>query len=296
MATYEGNGIRTVEVLPGNVGYLNISEFSPMKLSNPFFQHAIENGGGDSSNGLLSYFTSKRTKYKCMFWRPENRTTKEYTLETVLGPRYNTNVEGDPKRPVYVLTSKKAFSSAEAFSFFMNGLATAIGETTAGGRHPVWFVRCGHDSFKASISVGRTYSARTGRGWERSVWPLTSLSQVLLKTLCILLGCRATLEKLKAIDPAALRPAKGMLLKRAEATANELEEKLAKANVGEEPAENVDPAAATETTTAEVEAGSEILPPGIHLVKQSDGTTRKMEIKERTFLGIKIRTGRYLKD
>ncbi|KAI8801439.1 ClpP/crotonase-like domain-containing protein [Cladochytrium replicatum] len=150
-----------------NVGYLNISTFAPPKLSTPFFQHAMcllqhtnaliidirWRTGGDSSNGLLSYFTSGRTHYKSMYWRPENR------------PRRN----GDAKRPVFVLTSKDTFSSAEAFAFFMKdlGLATMVGETTAGGGHPIRYVRAGHDAFKASVSVGVSYSAKTGVGWEK---------------------------------------------------------------------------------------------------------------------------------
>ncbi|KAJ1566326.1 hypothetical protein HK405_010249 [Cladochytrium tenue] len=243
MTSYSGNGIKAVEVLPGNVGYINISNFAPTKLSTPFFQYAMSlvqhtnsliiditaNGGGDSSNGLISYFTATRTNYKNMYWRPENRTVKEYTLETVPGPRYNTNKEGEPQRPVFVLTSKETFSSAEAFAYFMKdlGLATLIGETTKGGGHPVRFVRCGHAAFKASISVGRTFSAATGKGWEKvGVSPDISCAVKDAKTVAHLHGCKATVKKLQGMEPSKLGPAKGMLLKRSETTIKELEEKL----------------------------------------------------------------------
>ncbi|KAI8814521.1 ClpP/crotonase-like domain-containing protein [Cladochytrium replicatum] len=318
MSTYVGNGIKAVEVLPGNVGYLNISTFAPPKLSTPFFQHAMcllqhtnaliidirENGGGDSSNGLLSYFTSGRTHYKSMYWRPENRTTKEYTLETVPGPRYNTNQDGDAKRPVFVLTSKDTFSSAEAFAFFMKdlGLATMVGETTAGGGHPIRYVRAGHDAFKASVSVGVSYSAKTGVGWEKIGVPADiAVAASLAKETAHLLGVRATLGKLNALEPASLSPAKRMLLKRSEVTIKELEEKLAKANIGGEPAPDasdaVESPSSESTSTPRVVGGrSEQLPPGVHAINNSDGTTTKIEVKERFFLGIKIRTEKVLKD
>ncbi len=42
-------------------------------------------------------------------------------------------------KPVFVLTAARTFSGAEEFTYNLNNLkrATIIGETTAGGAHPV---------------------------------------------------------------------------------------------------------------------------------------------------------------
>ncbi|KAJ3091955.1 hypothetical protein HDU96_002880, partial [Phlyctochytrium bullatum] len=46
------------------------------------------------------------------------------------------------------------------------GVARIVGTRTAGGGHPCAFVRAGHPHFTASISIGRTVVAATGKGWE----------------------------------------------------------------------------------------------------------------------------------
>lgn len=65
-----------------------------------------------------------------LYWRPENRTDSFYTRRTVPGKRYG------PDRPVYVLTSRRAFSGAEEFAYNLQTRrrAVIVGDTTGGGR------------------------------------------------------------------------------------------------------------------------------------------------------------------
>ncbi|KAI8619421.1 ClpP/crotonase-like domain-containing protein [Chytriomyces sp. MP71] len=184
LSKVEGTGLVGLEVLPGNIGYINLSMFAPKNLSTPVFQMAMthlqhtfgliidirNNGGGDDSGELISYLLSDRIHYKTIFWRLEDINQKWFTNPNVPGPRYNSNKPDDEKahRPVYVLTGPNTFSSAEAFAYFMKDLqlAKTVGSTTSGGGHPCRRYRIGHDHFQASISVGRTFSPKNGKGWE----------------------------------------------------------------------------------------------------------------------------------
>jgi len=76
-------------------------------------------------------------------------------------------------KAVYVLTSGQTFSTAEEFSFDLKNLkrATLIGDTTAGGAHPVAPHRIdGH--FFIRVPFGRIMDPTTKAGWEgRGVEP-----------------------------------------------------------------------------------------------------------------------------
>ncbi|KAJ3101003.1 hypothetical protein HK100_004617 [Physocladia obscura] len=301
MSKDSGNGISGVEVLPGNIGYVSLSLFAPEDLSKPFFQYAMSilqytnaliidiRGciGGDSSTELISYFTSERVHFKNIFWRPENRLVKEYTSPIVPGPRYN-GAGDENQRPVYILTGKGTFSSAEAFAFFMHelNLAKTVGETTAGGGNPCRFFKIGHDHFVASISVGKTYSPKTGKGWEAvgvpADYPCNASDA---KDFAHLLGCMVTLEKLQTVDKSKLSPAKGALLKKTQATVQTLEKKL-------EESENVKPAADASVEESQSEQTNEPeiisslgfkdghfkeLSAGIHSIKNEDGSVSKVQ-------------------
>lgn len=69
--------------------------------------------------------------------------------------------------PVYVLTSAKTASVAEAMTLALKrtGRATIVGETTSGAGHYGSFVRVG-ERFVAFVPFGRTLDPDTLRGWE----------------------------------------------------------------------------------------------------------------------------------
>ncbi|MEP1035547.1 S41 family peptidase [Ekhidna sp.] len=69
--------------------------------------------------------------------------------------------------PLYIMTSALSFSAAESFSFGLqlNKRAILVGETTGGGGHMnAFFALPG--GYGVSISVGRTFDGKTGKGFQ----------------------------------------------------------------------------------------------------------------------------------
>ncbi|KAJ3402338.1 hypothetical protein HDU80_005178 [Chytriomyces hyalinus] len=298
LSTLSGDGIAGVDILTGNVGYIKLTFFGPEAQAQKALQHAMtlvkntaaliidvrDNTGGDSSTELISYFSAESVPIKHIYWRPTNRLQKFKTCAEVLGPRYNDNKPESKQRPVYVLIGPETFSSAEAFVFFMRelGLAKTVGQNTSGGGHPCNFYRLGHDSFQASISIGRTMSPVTGKGWESVGVPADiecSAEEAKAKAhlLCMKQVQADILEKGDSISQA-----QRILLNRIEKTLSALE-----ANASAKPEE---PAAVAE----EVPMMYETRLPGIHRLRNADGTIVNVKRVERTFLGIKFVTEKVL--
>ncbi len=171
-------GVSKVEVLPGNVGLLDLRSFAPRSLSAPALTAAMnllahtealivdlrENGGGDPETVafLCSYLFAegRRVHLNDIYDRPKNRTQQFWTESTLPGPRY-------PDKPVFVLTSARTFSGAEEFSYNLQTQkrATLIGETTGGGAHPGGPVALGA-GFVAFVPTGRAINPVTKTNWE----------------------------------------------------------------------------------------------------------------------------------
>ena len=170
-------GIGRVEVLPGNVGYLEFRNFDPLPQARTavasalaLVQHADAliidvrehmGGSGVLSNFVISHFVGPDTvPVLTVAVRAAQQHETRYTLREVPGPRR-------PEVPLYVLTSRGTVSAGEDFAFVLKNLgrATLVGETTAGaGRNNVQ-VDAGH-GFTASISVSTVTDPRSGREWE----------------------------------------------------------------------------------------------------------------------------------
>ena len=171
-------GIAKVEVLEGNVGYLEIRAF----MGAPGYEAAVvealrklagtdaviidlrRNGGGsgEMSHFVFSHFlgaTPVETIH--VVDRGEGTARTMTSLAAVPGPRR-------PDVPLYLLTSGFTASAGEEFSFVLRnqGRATLVGERTAGAGHMVGRVPVGH-GFAAGISITRVTDPRTGREWER---------------------------------------------------------------------------------------------------------------------------------
>jgi hypothetical protein len=167
-----------VDVLPGNIGYLEINGFSSeagardaivgaltyLQTTDAVILDLRRNRGGDGNlvNFLISHFTGPDTlpsvKVKL---RSGNRTFTRYTLATVPGPRR-------PDVPVYVLISRATGSAGEDCAFVLQNLkrATLIGDRTAGAGHNVTSVPSGY-GFQTGISFSRVSDPRTGKEWEQ---------------------------------------------------------------------------------------------------------------------------------
>jgi hypothetical protein len=172
-------GIRRVERLDGNVGYLDLRRMPVPANAGPAIAAAMElvagtyaliidmrrNGGG-SPEGVVfwcSYlFDERPTHFNDIFHADTGETRQFWALPYVPGSRYLD-------RPVYVLTSRQTFSGGEELCYTLQALGRAevIGETTGGGAHPTRIY-----PVSAAVCVGipfaRSVNPVTGANWQAS--------------------------------------------------------------------------------------------------------------------------------
>lgn len=166
-------GIRRVEWLPERLGYLKIDRFSEADESRRAFDAALtllapatavvidlrDNGGGSDANALLaSYFFDERLLFNELRWRKED--TEQIWTDPSAQPRL-------AKIPVFILTSARTFSAAEAFAYSMQQRrrAVVIGERTAGGANPNRYFPLA-PGLAVSISIGQTVNPVSHGNWE----------------------------------------------------------------------------------------------------------------------------------
>jgi hypothetical protein len=172
-------GIGGVEKLPGNIGYIEMRGFAPIKYVDKAITAAMteladtdalivdmrRNGGGDPAGVafLTSYLFDKRTHLNDLYFRDGDRTEQFWTNEDVPGKKYGQG------KAVYVLTSKRTFSGAEEFSYNLQQLkrATLIGETTGGGANPGDTHQLG-PNFIVFVPNGRAINPITKTNWEHT--------------------------------------------------------------------------------------------------------------------------------
>jgi hypothetical protein len=142
-------GFEKVERLIGNVGYIDLRQFSFPEYAGETAVSVMgfvancdalifdirKNYGGESEmvQLLVSYLFSPELKHlNTIYSRPEDEHWQFWTLPYVPGNRL-------PDIPVYVLTSQATFSGAEEFAYDLKHLDRGIivGETTGGGGHMV---------------------------------------------------------------------------------------------------------------------------------------------------------------
>lgn len=170
-------GIRKVETLPGNIGYIDLRNFPSARFAKPALSAMMtlvadtdalivdlrKNGGGDphAVAWMQSYLFDQRTHLNDMYWRDGGRTDAFWTDESVPGKKF-----GGTKK-VYVLTSKDTFSGAEEFSYNLQQLRRGliVGETTGGGAHPGRSHRI-HPHLAVFIPSGRAINPVSKTNWE----------------------------------------------------------------------------------------------------------------------------------
>ncbi|MET0983177.1 MAG: S41 family peptidase [Telluria sp.] len=173
----ENFGIRKVEALAANIGYIDLRSFDTLAFSRPSIAAAMaliahtdaliidlrRNNGGDPHTVafMSSYLFDKPTHLNNMYWRQDKRTDEFWTSKDVPGKKF-----GGSKK-VYVLTSKDTFSAAEEFSYNLKQLrrATIIGEPTGGGAHPGRVHRI-HPHLSVFIPNGRAINPVSKTNWE----------------------------------------------------------------------------------------------------------------------------------
>jgi retinol-binding protein 3 len=170
------HGFRKLEILDGNVGYLELNGFASAEVAGEtavaamgFFANVDAlvidlrgNGGGDPSmlQLLCSYFLAERTLLNSFERRGVAQLEEYWTLPHVPGKKL-VDV------PIWVLTSGRTFSCAEEFSYDLKNLkrATLVGERTGGGANPG-----GVQEIDGLIGVfipdGRAVNPITKTNWE----------------------------------------------------------------------------------------------------------------------------------
>ena len=170
-------GIRRVERLDGNVGYLDVRRVAMPANAGPAIAAAMElvsgtyaliidlrqNGGG-SVEGVVfwcSYlFGDKPVHLNDIFHADTGETRQFWALPYVPGTRYTD-------KPVYVLSGRRTFSGGEDFCYTLQALgrATVIGERTGGGAHPTRPFPIS-PAVHIAVPFARSINPVTGTNWQ----------------------------------------------------------------------------------------------------------------------------------
>ena len=170
-------GIRRVERLDGNVGYLDLRRMPIPSNAGPAIAAAMElvagtyaliidmrHNGGGSPEGVVfwcSYLVDERPTHLNDIFTAETGETKQFwSLPYVPGTRYLD-------RPVYVLTSHRTFSGGEDLCYTLQAVKRAeiIGETTGGGAHPTRVYPIS-PAVCIGIPFARSVNPVTGSNWQ----------------------------------------------------------------------------------------------------------------------------------
>lgn len=178
------HGLRKVEVLPGNLGYIDLRELPDLQFGDPAnpVRRALDaalqlvsatdaviidlrgNGGGSPAavGYLTSAFTPKNANiYNSFRYREgdKSRTDSEAPLDWYPDPRLQV--------PLYVLTSARTGSAGEALAYTLQsaGRAIVVGEHSAGAANPGGEFPL-KQGFSVFVSGGSPTNPITHRNWE----------------------------------------------------------------------------------------------------------------------------------
>jgi peptidase S41-like protein len=176
-------GIQRVEILPGNIGYLNITWFYRPDEARQAISAAMQvlrnadalildlrgNGGGSPETvALVASYLFDSPGLPLFEIAPRSGDGgRTYRTEAASLP------ETDGRRPVYALTSERTFSGGEGLAFILQERqrAEVIGETTAGAANPGRPYPL-NARFEATVPNGKVQSAVRRGNWEgRGVTP-----------------------------------------------------------------------------------------------------------------------------
>jgi hypothetical protein len=170
------HGVERIERLDDNVMMLDLRVFPPTEMGGDVFAAAMtivaqadaliidlrQNGGGaDTANLLTGYLVEGGSPLTGTYNRPSNMHRHESSPYWVPGRRFGTS------KPLYILTSKRTFSAAEAFAYNLQALkrAVIVGETSGGGAHPFEYRRV-HPHFAVDLPEGKSINPITGTNWQ----------------------------------------------------------------------------------------------------------------------------------
>jgi hypothetical protein len=173
-------GIRRVEVLPGNIGLLSLGNFAPFEFgrrdqpARAAIDAALQRlshtdavvidlrgnpGGAPQMVGyLVSAFTPRNAPIYNVF-HSRMGTMSEAPAEWYPTPRLDVTV--------YVLVDAHTGSAAESFAYTMQhaGRAKIVGEHSGGAANPGRFFEAGH-GFRVFVPTGSPINPISGGNWE----------------------------------------------------------------------------------------------------------------------------------
>jgi len=168
---------RKLEILLGNIGYLDLRSFCPVRLCGEtaaaamrFLAHTDalildlrDNGGGENLVQFLQSYLFAEPTHMITQRHRSGRDRQTWTHPYVPGPKF-------VDQPVYVLISRSTFSAGEDFSFTLQkqGRAIIVGEQTRGGAHPVEFYRFPDLFLEIMIPEEYSEDPASGGNWEDS--------------------------------------------------------------------------------------------------------------------------------
>jgi hypothetical protein len=171
-------GIARAEVLPANVGYLDLRQFYGLAFSREALAAAIQSlaetraliidlrrhagGTPDASAFLASYlFGDEPQHLASLRRRGVAGEIPFWTDPAVPGPRFG------PDKPVFLLTSPKTFSAGEGFAYNLQARrrVTIVGEVTGGGANPGRFHPL-PNGYAIFVADARSVNPITGTNWE----------------------------------------------------------------------------------------------------------------------------------
>lgn len=171
------HGVEKIERLPGNVMLLDLRVFPPPEMAGEVIAAAMtvvaqgdaliidlrRNGGGTETANLITGYLLDKTAQPLsgMYDRPSDTHRANTSPAWVPGRRFGGS------KPLYILTSRRTFSAAEALAYDLQALkrAVIVGEVTGGGAHPFEYRRI-HPHFAVDLPEGRSINPITGTNWQ----------------------------------------------------------------------------------------------------------------------------------
>lgn len=170
-------GIQRIEILPGNIGYLNLTAFyrpsearealaSAMALlrhTDALIVDLRDNSGGSSSTVALFasyFFDAPGLELFEIALRPPAGSTKFLTEAAALSDR-------NQQRPTYILTSGNTWSGGEGFAAILQDRhrAVVVGQRTAGAGNQARSIPL-NARFEVTVSNGQARTAVGKQTWE----------------------------------------------------------------------------------------------------------------------------------
>ena len=170
------NGVEKIERLEGNIMLLDLRAFPPPSMGAETIAAAMNvvaqgealvidlrrNGGGAETVLLvMGYLVDPGSAFMSTYDRPSDTWTHQSVPDWVPGKRFGSD------KPLYVLTSKRTFSAAEALAYSLQamGRATIVGEVTGGGAHPFEYRKVS-THFALDLPEAMSRHPLTGTNWQ----------------------------------------------------------------------------------------------------------------------------------